>query len=69
MVIEYSSSDVHCTYLNKGKTADLAEKPESLEQGCVVSADFRKKRSSRNKAEFPDQFIFHDYTLKDYIYE
>lgn len=68
VVTAYSSTDVHCAYLNKGITADLAEKTESHEQGCLVSAGFRKKSSSRNKAEFPDQFIFHGYTLRDYIY-
>lgn len=69
VVIAYSSTDVHCAYLNKGKTADLGRKPESHEQGCVVSVIFRKKSSSRNKAEFPHQFIFHYYTLKYYIYK
>lgn len=64
MVIAYSSTDVHCAYMENSKTVDLAEKPESHEQGSVASVGFRKKSSSRNMAEFPDQFIFHNYTLK-----
>lgn len=54
MVIAYSSTDVHCAYMDNGKTADLAKKPESHEQGSVASTGFRKKSSSRNTAEFPD---------------